>query len=313
MGSVTPLRLPTIDFSKENLKPGTIFWDSVRKDVRRALEEFGCFEAVFDEVSIELHNAFFHELEELFDLPLETKLQNTNSDLPGYGYIGQLPFQPLYEGMGIDDAPIREGTQSFTNLMWPDGNFRFCESVHSFSKRVSKLDQMVKRMVFESLGIQKYYDPLIESTNYLVRVMKYRVPKANETKLAVPRHTDKSLLSILHQNHVNGLEVQTWDGEWISVAPSASSFVVMTGEAVLAWSNGRLHCPKHRVTMSVKETRYSTGLFSFSKEIVQTPEELVDEEHPLLYKPFDHMGFLRFSGTDEGKKAESVLKAYCGV
>ncbi|KAF8400723.1 hypothetical protein HHK36_014023 [Tetracentron sinense] len=156
------------------------------------------------------------------------------------------------------------------------------ESVHSFSKRVSELDQMVKRMVFESLGIQKYYDPLIESKNYLLRVMKHRGPEANETKFAVPTHTDKSLLSILNQNQVNGLE---------------------------AWSNDRLYCPKHHVMMSGKATRYSTGLFSFSKEVVRTPEELVDEEHPLLFKPFDHMGLLHFIRTDD----ESVLKAYCGV
>ncbi|KAF8400724.1 hypothetical protein HHK36_014024 [Tetracentron sinense] len=86
MGSATPLKLPIIDFCKEDLKPGTIFWDS---------KNSGCFEAVYDEVSLELHNTFFQELEKLFDLPLETKLQNTTFNLPGFGFIRQLPFQPL--------------------------------------------------------------------------------------------------------------------------------------------------------------------------------------------------------------------------
>ncbi|KAF3515472.1 hypothetical protein DY000_02059809 [Brassica cretica] len=34
------LHLPVIDFASPNLKPRTIEWDSVRGDVRRALEEF---------------------------------------------------------------------------------------------------------------------------------------------------------------------------------------------------------------------------------------------------------------------------------
>uniref|UniRef100_A0A0D3CRA0 Non-haem dioxygenase N-terminal domain-containing protein n=1 Tax=Brassica oleracea var. oleracea TaxID=109376 RepID=A0A0D3CRA0_BRAOL len=41
------LHLPVIDFASPNLKPRTIEWDSVRGDVRRALEEYGCFEASF--------------------------------------------------------------------------------------------------------------------------------------------------------------------------------------------------------------------------------------------------------------------------
>ncbi|KAF8389030.1 hypothetical protein HHK36_025715 [Tetracentron sinense] len=312
MGSETPLKLPIIDFSKEDLEPGTIYWDSVRDDVRRTLEEFGCFEAVYDKVSLELHNAIFCALEELFDLPTEIKLRNT-SDKPYYGYIGQVPLIPHYEGMGIDDALTLEDVQSFTNLMWPDGNVQFCELAYSFSKRVSELDQMVKRMVFESLGIQKYYESHIESTNYLLRLMKYKGPDLNQSKLGVNPHTDKSVITILHQNQVKGLEVETRDGEWISIVPSASSFIVMTGDAFLALSNGRLHCPQHRVMLSEKEARYSIGLFSFGKDIIQTPEELVDEEHPLLFKPFNNIGLLRFYTTEEGQKAESTVKAYCGV
>ncbi|CDY26053.1 BnaC06g05710D [Brassica napus] len=33
------LQLPVIDFTSPNLKPGTVEWDSVRGDVRRALED----------------------------------------------------------------------------------------------------------------------------------------------------------------------------------------------------------------------------------------------------------------------------------
>ena len=67
------LQLPVIDFTSPNLKPGTVEWDSVRGDVRRALEEYGCFEALFDKVPVKLRKAVFDVSEEAFQLPLETK------------------------------------------------------------------------------------------------------------------------------------------------------------------------------------------------------------------------------------------------
>ncbi|PIA65341.1 hypothetical protein AQUCO_00100665v1 [Aquilegia coerulea] len=115
------------------------------------------------------------------------------------------------------------------------------------------------------------------------------------------------------QNGVKGLEIQAKDGEWISVEPSASSFVVMIGEVFMAWSNDRLHCPLHHVMMIGDDVRYSTALFSHSKGMVQTPEEMVDEEHPLLYKPFDHCAYHAFALTKEAQKFDSQIKGFCGV
>ena len=68
--------------------------------------------------------------------------------------------------------------------------------------------------------------------------------------------------------------------------------------------------------MSGEKTRYSLGLFSVSKGgyIIKAAEELVDEAHPLIYKPFDYVELLRFCYTEDGQKAESpVLKVYRGV
>ena len=65
--------------------------------------------------------------------------------------------------------------------------------------------------------------------------------------------------------------------------------------------------------MNAKATRYSTGLFSFASKTVQTPEELVDEENPLCFKPFDHYEFLRFFQKEKITEADARIQAYCGV
>ena len=37
------------------------------------------------------------------------------------------------------------------------------------------------------------------------------------------------------------------------------------------------------------------GLFSFNNKMVQTQEELVDEDHPKRYKSFDHYKYMILS------------------
>lgn len=80
-------------------------------------------------------------------------------------------------------------------------------------------------------------------------------------------------------------------------------------------SNGRLHAPFHRVVMNANKTRISTGLFSLPKlgTIVKPPKEMVDEEHPLLFKPFDYGEFMDYFCMSGVKKDTYGLKTYCGL
>ena len=125
MGSEGQPRLPVLDFTKEDLKPGTNSWLSACESVRQALEEHGCFVVVFDKASVELQNGVFSSLKELFDLPTETKMKNRYEGKPLKGYVGQHPKIPLHESMGIDEGTTLEEIQNFAQKMWPNGNDQF--------------------------------------------------------------------------------------------------------------------------------------------------------------------------------------------
>ncbi|KAM3374961.1 hypothetical protein P3S68_013675 [Capsicum galapagoense] len=88
-------------------------------------------------------------------------------------------------------------------------------------------------MVFESNGVEKYYETHVKSVNYLARVMKYREAQAEEAKLGFVAHTDESFMSTIHQNQVNGLEIKGKDGQWFGVELPPSSVVVMSGDAIM--------------------------------------------------------------------------------
>ncbi|KAF7843303.1 putative 2-oxoglutarate-dependent dioxygenase AOP1 [Senna tora] len=317
MGSESSPKLPVIDFNKRKNPNNDNEWEGVKSQVHKALQDYGCFEALFDRVPLELLKSLFVVLKELFDLPLQTKQLNV-SNTPFHGYVGQYPQVPLYESLGINDACISHKVETLEKTLWPQGNPSFSKSIQSFAEQVSELDEIVRKMILESLGVEKYMEEHMSSSSYTVRVMRYEGPQTEEAKLGITSHTDKNIITILHQlNEIQGLEVKTKDGEWITYHPlSPHSFVVMIGDAFHAWTNGRVYSTFHRVMMRGNEARYSVGLFSAPKEghIVKTPEELVDEQHPLLFKPYNHQEFLKYFYTGlEAQTQKFGLKTFCGV
>lgn len=124
MGSLIEPKIPIVYFSKETLNPGTDSWSSACKQVRHALEEYGCFEAVFDKVPVEVHNSVFAATKDLFDLPTETLMRKT-TERPGLAYTPNWVYNPLFESLGIDYPSSPEGVENFTKVMWPQGNESF--------------------------------------------------------------------------------------------------------------------------------------------------------------------------------------------
>jgi len=119
--SVCEYPLPVVDFSDENMKPGTDTWVAACEMVRRGFEDHGCFLAHFDKVGPNLINSVFHAMEQLFGLPLETKRTKT-SEKPNHGYTGQVPTSPLFESFAIENPSNIQDCQKFSNIMWPTGN-----------------------------------------------------------------------------------------------------------------------------------------------------------------------------------------------
>ncbi|KAJ0523798.1 putative non-heme dioxygenase domain, isopenicillin N synthase [Helianthus annuus] len=101
--SLAPIRLPTVDFSEVNRhNRGTLVSDLTKAQVFKALQEFGCFEAIFNGISLDLRRSLFSSLKKLFDLPLEIKVRNLTEKLCN-GYIEQAKEVPIFESLGIEE------------------------------------------------------------------------------------------------------------------------------------------------------------------------------------------------------------------
>lgn len=302
---LAPSNLPLIDFSSENLKPGTSIWISTSKQVKNALENHGIFLATYDKVSTEIKDSFYLALEGYYDLPGEAKSLFT----PDKPYLGYLADQhATCELTAIGDPTSMEALEGFTNLFFSARKDYVSKIMQSYSKQVAELHEVIMRMVCESYGVVEHYESLRESLAYVCRVNKYRAAKLDEKIVGLAPHTDLSFLTIVHQNQVNGLEVRSNDGSWIPVHIPSSSFTVFAGDALMAWSNGRIHSVLHRVTISSNVPRYSIGLFCYKKGILEAPEQLVDELHPLLFKPFDNLELASLVYTEKVVVIEDKLK-----
>ncbi|KAL5574597.1 hypothetical protein UlMin_016296 [Ulmus minor] len=231
-----------------------------------------------------------------------------------HDYFGQSPSVPLYETLGIDNPTTLEGAQYFTNIMWPAGNNNFCETMYSYAKHVEELNKIATKMVFENYGVERIlYEAQMAMTSYLLRFFNYRRSEANESNVGLYPHTDSTFFSILHQSQFEGLQIKTKDGLWIDFKSSSpSSFLVLAGDILMAWSNDRTRACEHQVIMKQDKERHSIGLFSFINGVIEVPEGLVDEKHPLQYKGIDNFEYLLFNKT-EGIKSATSIKAFCGV
>lgn len=71
----------------------------------------------------------------------------------------------------------------------------------------------------------------------------------------------------------------------------------------------------HRILVGGKETRYSSILLSIPKDdtVIQAPPELIDGDHPPLFKPYDYESYIKYCFTEEGQKANHQLDEFCGL
>ncbi|PKU86727.1 Hyoscyamine 6-dioxygenase [Dendrobium catenatum] len=291
-------------------------WAVARANIAHALKKFGCFEVVYDQVGHELRGGLLGQaIPELFEVPDVEKLINP-SEVPYHGFLFQKEGFPFLS-LKIFELSSKNNVQDFSNMIWPQGNTFFSNLVWNYAIHMKELLQMIHKMVLEILGLEDHYNSHIESIDYSMRFTKYYNDLSEKgDKVVMPSHKDPNYISIIGQHNIGGLEIETSNCEWIYTTPIKNSFTVLLGEAFMAWTNKRFKAPCHRVKMDGSEERYSivfSTIPSFTNDVINPTKELVDEEHPLLFKSFKYYDYVNFRFSDEGEKHKDTLQFYCGA
>uniref|UniRef100_A0A7N1A9L8 Fe2OG dioxygenase domain-containing protein n=1 Tax=Kalanchoe fedtschenkoi TaxID=63787 RepID=A0A7N1A9L8_KALFE len=307
-------QIPTIDFSAEaasNLLSGSDSDINLRRQVRAALEGGGIFFLRCSESSTQsLVEEMMIGMKSLFDLPEDVK-RRYKSTRPYSSYKGRESFMPLHESLGVDDAYLLESAQAFARVFWPEGNPQVSSAMNGINKMLFNLIYAILKVIFESYETGNRHESFAEKTVTSFRLLKYNLPPSGEA-VGLGPHTDKCLLTILCQNDVQGLEILSRDGIWSPLVIPQGCFVVLIGESLQVWSNGRMRAARHKVMISGDRERYSCGLFILPKKdvIIEVPDELVDDDHPLLYKPYSFTDYLNYF---MGNPKDDALETFAGV
>lgn len=137
------------------------------------------------------------------------------------------------------------------------------ESMENYQKQMKILAEKLTRIILNFLGISKEESEWVGSSgsNGAVQLNYYpQCPEPNRAMGLAP-HTDTSLLTILHQSQIEGLQIFKDQLGWVTVRPDPHALVVNAGDFLHIISNARFHCVLHRVIVNRLQHRYSVAYF----------------------------------------------------
>jgi len=140
----------------------------------------------------------------------------------------------------------------------------FRVAIEAYVTALTDLCQKLMRVAIQAAGGHPNdIMPAFEPPTTWLRLLHYPpMPAQSDDDLygSAP-HTDFGCLTILAQDEIGGLQVQTPRGSWVDAPYMADAFVVNVGDMLHRLSNGRLRSTPHRVINRSGRERYSCPFF----------------------------------------------------
>ncbi|KAL2825039.1 hypothetical protein BDW59DRAFT_172543 [Aspergillus cavernicola] len=256
--------IPILDYSlstSPDTKPAFL------ADLRNALVNVGFFYLINAPIAPDIRQSLVENCKELFDLPLEKKLEiemvNSRHFL-GYSRLGaeitarkqdyreQFDFATELPAPGPDE-PLYRNIRGPNQ--WPDENAipGFRHSAEAYLAELSPIAENFQALIAEALdlprtALKQFFDIPVQQK---MKLIKYPSPPSDAESQGVGPHKDSEFLTFLLQaTPHHGLEVQNKSGVWISAPPIEGSLVVNIGRALEAITRGVCTATTHRVNLA---------------------------------------------------------------
>ncbi|KAG1901781.1 flavonol synthase/flavanone 3-hydroxylase [Suillus fuscotomentosus] len=319
--SLQPTAIPIIDFAcfGDGTSPEAT---EIGKQLVKACREVGF--AYFRNTGIPQAevDCMFEWSRRLFSLPIETKLlaphpkegwKHRGYSGVGREQISQMVFDPTQLAEIRKQTPDhkesfdigRNDCPHMSNVWLPE------EVLPGFKDAASAFFDTCRRFEFEkllpalSLGLElpgggKFLEKYHQQAENQLRLLHYpAVPAevfARGEKGRIGAHTDYAMGTILFQDDVGGLEVESphGSGNFVAVSPIPGTVVFNIGDFLMRWSNDTLKSTLHRVRappndgkLEMIKERFSIPYFMSSDRdiLIDCLPGCWDEDRPKKYEP----------------------------
>lgn len=201
---------------------------------------------------------------------------NTSTDVNSDLAEVTKPNQSASFMMMREDARPDPNTYLSGPNQWPD-QAGFRPACEAYAAAMTGLGRRLMGLALEAIGVEDRsilgaFDP----PTIWLRLLHYppQSPQAPDDLYGSAPHKDFGCLTLLAQDDVGGLQVQTPAGHWVDVPPRDDAFVVNVGDMLHRLSNGMLLSTPHRVINATGRERYSVPFFfdpHVSSEIAPLP------------------------------------------
>jgi isopenicillin N synthase-like dioxygenase len=258
--TATDLALPVLDLRQFNAGPDQR--SAFLRTVRDAAQGPGFFYLIGHGIDEDLTGDVLALSRRFFALPEPDKLEIEMINSPhfrGYNRAGfehtrgkpdwreQIDIGAEREALAFNpSAPAWARLQGPNQ--WPSALPELRPTLLRYQSEVTKLAIGVLRVFATALEqpgdiFEPIYTP---APNQLLKIIRYPGRDVRSDNQGVGAHKDSGFVTILLQDDVAGLQVESEDG-WIDAPPRRGSFVVNIGEILELASNGFLRANVHRV------------------------------------------------------------------
>jgi isopenicillin N synthase-like dioxygenase len=189
-------------------------------------------------------------------------------------------------------------TRTIGPNQWPEAIPEMRAIISAYQAEMTRVALNVLRAVALALGQEEdFFLPLFDGApRQHLKLLRYPGSRHDESRQGVGAHKDGGLITILLQDHVAGLQVESDSGDWIPVPPIEGTFVVNTGELLELATNGFVCADVHAALSPPAGTeRYSIAFFLGANHrgtipVIDLPPELAamqrgvtsDPDNPML-------------------------------
>ncbi|XP_038697210.1 1-aminocyclopropane-1-carboxylate oxidase homolog 1-like [Tripterygium wilfordii] len=280
--SSNPNIIPTIDLSGvySDKRPVLV------QQVAHACRELGFFQIVNHGIPLKVMENMIGAVKSFHEQPTEIKSRIYSRD-----FNRSVHFSSNIDLFNCKAASWRDTLNIMPSLsnFEPEEIPEICRNeVVEWDKEVKLVGEVLMELLCEGLGLEKgklKKMMFLEGRTMLCHYSPY-CPQPDLTFGNVP-HTDGTVLTILLQGHVGGLQMKH-NGEWMDVKPVPGALLINVGDILQVLTNDEYKSIEHRVLAnSYHEPRASVAIaFNASSidDLYGPFEELVSTDKPALYQ-----------------------------